>query len=126
MDLEQVARDYLRGQGFECEFYAPDPIPESLVTVKRTAHPGSTRFEGRAMLTVQAWAPTRGGALELCDRAVDALTGRGAYEHDGFGLAAADENITGCFPENGPYRWDDPDVKDRKRWQATVSVDYNA
>ena len=124
MDLERIARDYLRGLGFTCEFYAPASIPESLVTVKRTSRPGSTRFEGRAMLTVQAWADARGSAGELCGDAVSALVGRGRYESAG-GLASADADITGCFPENGPYRWDDPDIKDRSRWQATVSVDYN-
>lgn len=123
MDLEHAARDYLRGLGFTCEFYAPDPMPEKFVTVKRTARPGSARFEGRAMLTVQAWAVTRGKAFTLCNDAIDALVGRRAYEL--VGLAAAEDDITGCRPENGPYRWDDPDVKDRKRWQATVSVDYN-
>ena len=124
--LEQVAREYLKSLGFKCEYYAPDKIPASLVTVKQTARPGSTRFQGRAMLTVQAWADTRGNAGALCADAVDALIGRGAYELAGFGLPAADDNITGCSPENGPYRWDDPDIKDRHRWQATVSVDYNA
>lgn len=125
MELEKTARDYLRSVGFTCEFYATDPIPEGLVTVKRTPRPGSTRFESRAMLTVQAWASTRGKAGARCCDAVDALTGRGAYEDNG-GLMAADANITGCSPENGPYRWDDPDVKDRHRWQATVAVDYNS
>lgn len=125
MDLERIARDCLRSAGFTCEFYVPDEIPESLVTVKRTNTPGSTRFEGRAMLTVQAWAKTRGAASSLCSDAVDALVGRRAYESRGRGLAACDDNITGCRPENGPYRWDAPDVKDRSRWQATVSVDYN-
>lgn len=124
MDLEHVARDYLRGHGFECEFYAPDPMPSVFVTVKRTARPGATRFTGRAMLTLQAWAETRGAALALLESAIDALVGRGEYEADG-GLAASEANVTGCNPENGPYRWDDPDVRDRKRWQATVSVDYN-
>ena len=125
MELEKIARDLLRSNGFACEFYAPEKIPTSLVTVRRTARPGSTRFEGRTMLTVQAWADTRGKAGVLCCNAVDALIGRGDYEQSG-GLVAACEDITGCSPENGPYRWDDPDVKDRKRWQATVSVDYNA
>ena len=77
------------------------------------------------MITVQSWATTRGAAEALCQDAVDALVGRGVYERSG-GLMAADQNITGCSPENGPYRWDDPDVKDRNRWQATVAVDYNA
>ena len=124
MDLEKTARDYLRSQGFTCEFYATEPIPTQLVTVKRTPRDGSGRFEGRAMITVQAWSDTRGKAGVLCCNAVDALTGRGDYEEAG-GLLAADDNITGCNPENGPYRWDDPDVKDRNRWQATVAVDYN-
>lgn len=108
-----------------CEFYATDPIPDGLVTVKQTSRPGSTRFHGSAMVTVQAWAESRGRAEALCNKAVDALVGRGDYESIG-GLAYADVNILGCRPENGPYRWDDPDVKDRKRWQATVSVDYNS
>lgn len=123
--IEKAARDLIRAEGMECEFYAPDPMPPAFVTVKRTARPGSSRFRGAAMLTVQAWADTRGGAESLCCEAVDALVGRGAHEACG-GLPAAHEDITGCFPENGPYRFDDPDVKDRKRWQATVSVDYNA
>lgn len=124
MDLEHIARDFLREQGFACEFYATDPIPAALVTVKREARPGSTRFEGRALLAVQAWADTRGKAGVLCCNAVDALIGRGDYESAG-GLMAASDNVTGCNPESGPYRWDDPDVKDRKRWQAKVAVDYN-
>ena len=76
------------------------------------------------MLTVQAWAETRGAAESLCIEAVDALVGRGGFEEYG-GLPSADDNIAGCNPGNGPYRWDDPDINDRKRWQATVSVDYN-
>lgn len=124
MEIEKIARDHLRGLGFNCEFYAPETIPLSLVTVKSGSRPGSTRFEGRAMITVQAWADTRGKAEALCRDAVSALVGRGDYEQSG-GLMAAEANITGCSPENGPYRWDDPDIKDRKRWQATVSVDYN-
>ena len=125
LQIEKSARDLIRAQGIACEFYAPDPIPDGVVTVKRTPRPGSTRFEGRAMLTVQAWAATRGNAEELCQKAVDILVGRGEWEKDG-GLAAVEENITGCAPENGPYRWDDPDTKNRHRSQATVSVDYNA
>ena len=124
MELELTARNFLRGLGFACEFYVPETIPSSLVTVRRTSRSGSTRFVGRAMLTIQAWAETRGAAEALCIEAVDALVGRGRFEGYG-GLAAADANIAGCSPENGPYRWDDPDIKDRKRWQATVSVDYN-
>lgn len=125
MQLEKIARDTIRSCGMTCEFYATDPIPAELVTVKRTARPGSTRFHGAAMITVQAWAESRGRAEELCSRAVDALVGRGDYETSG-GMANAADDILGCHPENGPYRWDDPDVKDRKRWQATVAVDYNA
>lgn len=125
LPLEQIARDHLRGQGFDCGFYVPAPIPSSFVTVEQTARPGSRLFAGRAMLTVKAWASTRGAAEALCQDAVDALVGRGKYETAG-GLRAADTNITGCSPENGPYRWDDPDVRDRNRWQATVAVDYNA
>lgn len=123
--LEQTARDLIRSTGVACEFYASDPIPERLVTVKQTARPGSTRFRGRAMITVQAWAKTRGAAEALCEDAIDALAGRGPHEQAG-GLMAASDNITACVPENGPYRFDDPDVSDRHRWQATVAVDYNA
>lgn len=125
MDIEKAARDFLRDRGFTCEFYVPDDIPQRLVTVARTPRPGSTRFGGRAMLTIQAWADTRGKAGILCCEALDALLARGDYEEFG-GLASADSNITGCSPESGPYRWDDPDVKDRNRWQATMSVNYNA
>ena len=71
--LEKIARDHLRDNGFACEFYAPDKIPSSLVTVKRTARPGSTRFHGAAMITVQAWAETRGASEQLCKDAVDAI-----------------------------------------------------
>lgn len=124
MDLERIARDFLRERGFACEFYVPDPIPASLVTVKRTAKPGSTAHHTTAMLTLQAWATSRGRAAELAGQAVDALVGRGEHEQSG-GLAYADDDITGCYPENGPYRWDDPDVRDRSRWQATVSVETN-
>jgi hypothetical protein len=124
IELEKEARDLIRAQGVTCEYYAPERIPEALVTVKRTPTTGSTRFSGRAMLTLQAWATTRGGAEELCFQAVDILVGRGEYEQAG-GLTASVANVTRCSPENGPYRWDDPDVNDRKRWQATVSVDFN-
>lgn len=124
MQLEKIARDTIRAEGMACEFYTPEQIPRELVTVKRTARPGSTRFRGSAMVTVQAWSTSRGRAEALCMQAVDALVGRGEYE--GRGLASADDDITGCIPENGPYRWDDPEVKDRSRWQATVAVDYNA
>ena len=125
MDIEKAARDLLRERGFTCEFYVPDRIPPYLVTVKLTSQPGSDRFLGRAMLTVQAWAGERGKAGVLCCNAIDALLGRGDFEGLG-GLEAAHADITECNPENGPYRFDDPDVKDRKRWQATVSVCYNA
>lgn len=124
VDIERIARDYLRSRGFACEFYVPDEIPASLVTLRRSTLYGSSRFRGRAMLTVQAWAETRGKASALCSEAVDAILGRGKHEGSG-GLMAAEPNITGCSPENGPYRLDDPDVKDRKRWQATVAVTYN-
>lgn len=124
LPIEKIARDVIRDAGMECEFYAPDPIPASLVTVKQTARTGGGRFVGATMITVQAWADTRGNAFELCSRAVDALIGRGEFE--GGGMAGAHDNVTQCLPENGPYRFDDPDVKDRKRWQATVAVDYNA
>ena len=76
------------------------------------------------MITLQAWADTRGKAGVLCCNAVDALIGRGDYEDMG-GMAAAYADVVECNPENGPYRWDDPDTNDRYRWQATVSVDYN-
>lgn len=124
MDLELIARDFLRGLGFTCEFDVPAPVPASLVTVKRTAKPGSTAHHTTAMLTLQAWATSRGRAAELAESAVDALVGRGDYEQHR-GLASADPDITGCYPENGPYRWNDPDVRDRSRWQATVSVETN-
>ena len=122
IDLEHIARDYLRAQGFPCEFRAAATVPTSLVTVRCSPTGGSTRFHGRTLLKVQAWATTRGNACELCEEAVDALVGRDGYG----GLASADENVTACAVENGPHDWPQTEIKNRERWQATVAVDYNS
>ena len=122
--LEQAAREYLNSNGFNCAYYATDPIQDGLVTVQETNRPGSSRFIGRTMLTFQAWASSRGKSEKLANDALDAIVGRGAYE-SAYGLAYSVPNIISCSPGNGPYRWDDPDVKELKRWQFTVEVDYN-
>lgn len=117
MLLETRAIEFMISRGFDCEAYTPKKVRDGLVTIKRTNRPGSTRFIGQATLTIQVWAKSRGACEALCQKAVDELV---------WGLPAEVMDVNSCEPENGPYRWDDPDYKDICRWQATVSVGFNS
>jgi len=108
MNVEQTVIQALASMGYSAHADAPNPHPESFVTVERTG--GGTRDRvDAAQLAVQVWAGRRKEAADMADavaRDLESLTGT-------LGL--------GRVSVQSIYNWPDPQSR-MARYQLTVAA----
>ena len=95
--------------GVEVRTRVPDPRPDRLVVVRRTAGGEANALVDRAGVGVECWAPTEQGAWELADACSRAL--RRLRFADGY-----------CSVEEESLRSDYDTVRGSPRWFGSYTV----
>lgn len=108
MNVEQAVIQFLAAKGYNAYADAPNPMPDSFVTVERTGGGDRDRID-RATLAVQCWAGGRKAAADMAYEVRNVL--EGLTGERGFGAV----RVTSL------YNW--PDSKSRKaRYQLVVDA----
>lgn len=113
MDIEQVIVDHLNSQNLGAKAYynVPKTRPAQFITVERVGGGGSEIVIERPRVVVQAWGPSRAGALSLA-----ALVDIAMRE------MVTLPNVFYVAPES-KYRDDDPDSgQARYSMQYTITI----
>lgn len=108
MNVEQAVIQFLAAEGYNAYADAPNPMPDSFVTVERTGG-GSRDKVDRPTLAVQCWAMGRKAAADMADEVrseLEAMSGTCGF---------------GAVTVQSIYNW--PDAQSRRaRYQLTVEA----
>ena len=108
MNVEQAVIQALSAAGYDAYADAPNPMPESFVTVERTGG-GSRDMVDRPMLAVQCWAAGRKAAADMAEAVRAELEGLEGTR----GL--------GAVKVSSLYNWPDPSTR-KARYQLVVEL----